>query len=88
MSNQINYFIKFRHYKKNKSDLEEIKFSGLTGSTDTYQTKSEDENYVRGGIMGGIIGFLIFNSIDGIDAIVGSIIVGVIGSAIGYQIKK
>ena len=69
--------------RKNNSDLEDIKSRGLTGSsTDTYQTRSDDENYaVRGGIIGGIIGFLIYG-------IVGSIIVGLIGRAIGSQIKK
>lgn len=69
--------------RKNNSDLEDIKSRGLTGSsTDTYQTRSDDENYaVRGGIIGGIIGFLIYG-------IVGSIIVGLIGRAIGFQIKK
>lgn len=75
--------------RKNNSDLQEIKSRELVGSTDTFQTKSEDENYATlGGIIGGIVGVILILNAWNVKAIIGAIIIGLIGRAVGSQIKK
>jgi hypothetical protein len=75
--------------RKNNSDLQEIKSRELVGSTDTFQTKSEDENYATlGGIIGGIVGVILILNAGNVKAIIGAIIIGLIGRAVGSQIKK